>query len=67
MPRSRNDFEKRRVIPTSYSVSTFYIQSCVIEVSDDGGCWKLIDERHSSDLNGKGLRNGISEYDVTIL
>ena len=56
------DFKDRRVIPTSYSVRSYWnasgdhLKSWVVEVSNDGteNSWKEIDRRdNNNDLNGK--------------
>ena len=50
------DFKSRRVCLSEYSLKSdgcgHHLLSWVIEVSDDGSTWEVVDERSTQDLNG---------------
>ena len=54
------DFKSRRVCLSQYSLKSDgsrwgHLLSWVIEVSDDGSTWEVVDERNTQDLNGEYL------------
>lgn len=58
------DFKQHKIIPTEYTIRTMIncepnyvnLKGWIIEVSNDGCYWELIDEQHNcSSLNGPGL------------
>jgi hypothetical protein len=65
----RYDFKEMRVRPTHYSVRSrynggdndVYPKNWVVEVSNDGTTWKIIDERlNNEDLKGKNLEGAFA-------
>ena len=50
------DFKSRRVCLSHYSLksdgASYHLLSWVLEVSDDGSTWEVVDERNTQDLNG---------------